>query len=439
MKKRVVIVGAGFAGINAARELRRADLDVLLIDRQNYHLFQPLLYQVATASLEQESIAYPARNFVRRLGDHINFMLTEVIDIDLDNKRLITTTEPVSYDYLILAAGARTNFFGNKAIETHAFRLKDLDDAVALRNHIMRCFERAAQTDDVEERKAWLSFVIVGGGPTGIEFAGALSELINTVIERDYPEYDAGKESSIMLVEGMDQLLPGTPKNLAEYARVRLEKMGVDVRLGQLVVDATPRSITLKDGTVIQGRTLLWAAGVKASPLADKIDAPKARGGRIAVNDYLSLDDHPDVFIVGDITYKEQDGKPLPGIAPTAIQMGKYAARAIKRIEAGEEPEPFHYFDRGWMAVIGRGTAVANTFGIKVTGVIAWLLWLLLHIFYLVGFRNRLIVMLGWAYDYVFFDRKVRLILNWTDTAKLPAVTPLMPEERQETPQPERM
>ncbi|MGF1506343.1 MAG: NAD(P)/FAD-dependent oxidoreductase, partial [Anaerolineae bacterium] len=259
------------------------------------------------------------------------------------------------------------------------------------------------------------------------------------VIERDYPEYVAGKEASIMLVEGLDQLLPGTPKYLAEYARVRLEKMGVDVRLGQLVVDATPRSITLKDGTVIQGRTLLWAAGVKASPLADKIDAPKARGGRIAVNDYLSLDDHPDVFIVGDITYKEQDGKPLPGIAPTAIQMGKYAARAIKRIEAGEEPEPFHYFDRGWMAVIGRGTAVANTFGIKVTGVIAWLLWLLLHIFYLVGFRNRLIVMLGWAYDYVFFDRKVRLILNWTDTAKLPAVTPLMPEERQETPQPERM
>ncbi|MGF1507566.1 MAG: NAD(P)/FAD-dependent oxidoreductase, partial [Anaerolineae bacterium] len=218
MKKRVVIVGAGFAGINAARELRRADLDVLLIDRQNYHLFQPLLYQVATASLEQESIAYPARNFVRRLGDHINFMLTEVIDIDLDNKRLITTTEPVSYDYLILAAGARTNFFGNKAIETHAFRLKDLDDAVALRNHIMRCFERAAQTDDVEERKAWNSFEIVGGGPTRIEFAGALSELINTVIERDYPEYDAGKESSIMLVEGMDQLLSGTPINLAEFA-----------------------------------------------------------------------------------------------------------------------------------------------------------------------------------------------------------------------------
>lgn len=422
MAEKVLIIGAGFAGIRAARALRDTELDVLLIDRQNYHLFQPLLYQVATASLEQESIAYPARSLARRFGDNINFRLTEVLNIDLDEKVVYTTTGPIPYDKLVIAAGAVTNFFGNENVERYSYQLKDLDDAVQLRNRVLYAFERASQIDDPVERASWLTFTIVGGGPTGLEFAGALSELVESVISRDYPEFDALKEVKIILLEAMDRLLlPYTPR-LGEYAKRRLENMGVDVRLNTFVVDAGPSHVELKGGEVINSRTLLWAAGVKASPLVGGLNTEKGKGGRLVVNDTLNLPNYPDVYAVGDIVQKEQDGEYLPGMAPVAMQMGEYAGHAIAQRSRGKKPKPFYYKDKGKMSVIGRGIAVADVFGMKIAGPLAWLMWLALHIYYLVDFRNRVLVMLNWGYDYLLFQRKVRLILQRTDTNDVPAI-----------------
>ncbi len=420
--KRVVIVGAGFGGLQAARGLAGKGFEVWLLDRQNYHLFQPLLYQVATASIEQESIAYPVRAIIRH-WDGVRFRMTEVTGVDLDARQVLTHDGPLIYDFLVLAAGAATNFFGLEATAGYVFELKSLDDAVALRNHLLSAFERATVTVDEAVRRALLTFVVVGGGATGVEFAGALSELVRHVLAKDYPELPVG-EMRIVLIEATDRLLGTYPKSLHRYALRRLERMGVEVRLGVTVKDAMPGTVVLSDGASISAHTLLWAAGVQAVPLAHALPVPRARGGRLVVGPDLTLLDHPEVYVIGDMAHLEQDGKPLPQMAPVAMQQGAYVARHIVRREQGRTMAPFRYAERGTMAVIGRGAAVAQVFGLRLSGFLAWAAWLALHLAYLIDFRNRLVVLLGWAYDYFLFERKVRLITRSGSEGALEAAVP---------------
>ena len=414
--KRVVIIGMGFGGIRAANNLSGTGLDVLVLDRRNFHLFQPLLYQVATSTLEQEAIAYPIRTIVRRWKG-VRFQMSEVQRVDLEQRQVVTADGPIAYDYLIVAAGSVTNFFGLESIMKHAYDLKQLQDAVSLRNHILGAYERAAKETDPAIREALMTFVVVGGGPTGVEFSGALTELAHHMLVSDYPGLPV-QQSRIILVEAMDRILAPFPEKLREYALARLQRMGVEVRLGVSVKEAEPDRVLLSDGTEIRSYTLFWAAGVRASPLSDAIPVPKARGGRIPVEPDLSLKDHPEVFIIGDMAYLEQDGAPLPMLAPVAMQEGEHAAKVIVSRERGQNVAPFRYWDKGFMAVIGRNAAVAVAKSFKLKGFIAWVAWLGLHLFFLIGFRNRLMTLLNWAYDYVFYNRRVRLITYQPDDSE---------------------
>ncbi len=406
--KRVVIAGMGFGGLSAAKALAGSGLDVTMVDRNNYHLFQPLLYQVATAGLEQESIAYPVRALARSWkGAH--FRLGEISGIDLEGRRLLLDDGEVTYDYLIIAAGSRTNFFNIPGIEQHAFDLKQLAHAEALRNHILLLFERASREADPTVRKALLTFVIVGGGPTGVEFAGALRELSRYVLSRDYPEIDPD-EVRIILVEAAGSLLTAMPPELSAYAADRLQGMGVEIMFSTRVIGADAEQVSFHDGTTVASHTLFWSAGVAAAGLADRLDIPKGAAGRIKVLPDLSIEGHPEVFCVGDMAFLNQGGAPLPMMAPVASQQGRYVGRAIREREQGRDVPPFRYVDKGAMATIGRSSAVAVTGGVKFSGYPAWLVWLLLHLFYLIGFRNRLLVLMNWSYYYFFHERQVRLI-----------------------------
>lgn len=407
-RKRVVIVGMGFGGMHAARELAGSQCEVLLLDRTNYHLFQPLLYQVATAGLEQESIAYPLRALVRNWYN-LQFQMREVTGLDLAAKRVLTDKGAVAYDYLILAGGSVTNFFGNSGVARHAFDLKRLADAERLRNTILTAFELAVQEADPQRRRELLTFVVVGGGPTGVEFAGALAELIRYVFRKDYPGLNLS-ECRVLLLEAAPTLLGAMPERLQRYAEKRLRQMGVEVRCNTLVADATEGAVRLGSGELIASRTLFWSAGVKAAPLADLLPGKKGPGGRVVVTPDLTLPGHDEVFVVGDMACALHDGKPLPMMAPVAMQQGRYAARSIMLLEQGLSPEPFQYVDKGSMATIGRSTAVAVTRGLSFSGFAAWLVWLLLHLYYLIGFRNRVVVLLNWAWYYWFHERQVRLI-----------------------------
>ncbi|MBT1072449.1 NAD(P)/FAD-dependent oxidoreductase [Pelotalea chapellei] len=406
--KRVVIVGMGFGGLRAARTLAGKGLDVMLLDRQNYHLFQPLLYQVATAALEQESIAYPIRAMTRH-WEGVSFRMAEVIGADFEKKQLFTREGQIDFDYLIVAAGSVTNFFGQATIEQHAYDLKKLGHAVELRNRILTLFEKASREKDPARRRACLTFIIVGGGPTGVEFAGSLQELIRYVLTKDYPELSIG-ETRIILVEATDRLLAPFPENLRRYTLERLRRMGVEVLLNTRVNGADGKEVFIADGTIIPACTLFWSAGVAAAPLAAAFDIPKAANGRIPVQPDLTLAGHPDVFIVGDMAYLEQDGAPLPMVAPVAMQQGEYAGRAILAKRLDRPVPPFRYRDKGSMATIGRSSAVAMAFGRTFSGFAAWFVWLALHLMYLVGFRNRILVLLNWAFYYFFHERQVRLI-----------------------------
>jgi NADH:ubiquinone reductase (H+-translocating) len=408
--KRVIIIGVGFGGINAARMLAGQGLDVLLLDRNNYHLFQPLLYQVATAGLEQEAIAFPVRALIRG-WQGVRFQRTEVTGIDLAQRQVQTTGGVQAYDYLVVAAGSETNYFGLDRVQQVAYDLKQLQDAAALRSQILTLFEQAAHERDAEKRQALLTFVVVGGGPTGVEFAGALAELSRLLLRNDFPEL-AGAQVRIILAEAADSLLLAMPSRLQEYARRRLEQMGVEVLTGAVVTSASEGEVQLGDGRIIAAHTLLWSAGVRPAGLAAALNVPKARGGRVIVQPDLSLAEQPEVFVIGDLAYLEQDGKALPMMAPVAIQMGEYVGEAIVRREQRQELKPFRYFDKGTMATIGRNAAVANAFGIKLAGFPAWVAWLALHLYYLIGFRNRLVVLLNWAYDYFLFERQIRLITH---------------------------
>jgi NADH:ubiquinone reductase (H+-translocating) len=420
MRPTVVVVGAGFGGLRAARALRKAPVDVLLVDRHNYHLFQPLLYQVATAGLEPEEIAKPVRAVLRGQRN-FDFRLARVTGVDFGARRLATDDGPIGYDYLILATGAAANFFGLKGVEQFGLTLKDIPDAVRIRNHVLSCFEEAMFEPDAERRRALLTFVVVGGGPTGVEMAGALSELIRLVLVKDYHRLDL-KDVRILLLEAGNRLLAGFPERLSEAAAGTLWKKHVEVRHGALVTGFDGAAATLKSGEVVPARTLIWAAGVQAAPLAKALGVPTAHLGRVKVEPTLQLAGHPEVFIIGDAAYLEAQGPALPMMAPVAIQMGETAARSIGRLLAGAPAVPFVYKDPGSLATIGRNAAVARIHGISFTGFPAWVVWLVVHIIQLIGFRNRLFVLTNWAWDYFFYERAVRLITE-TDTKQQDAAT----------------
>lgn len=420
VRPRIIIIGAGFGGLYAARTLQGKGAEVLLIDRRNYHTFTPLLYQVATAGLEAEQIAYPVRS-IFRADSNVAFMLGEVSSIDHSAKTVTVRanggTREEAYDTLIVAAGSVTNYFGNASSARNSHELKTLDDAVTLRNHILRQFERAAWTHDDALRQRLTTLVVVGGGPTGLETAGALVELFVHVTRKEYGEF----KPRIVLVEAQDRLLTAFPQALQESAYRQLESLGVEVMLGGTVSEVTPEHVSLADGTIIPTETLIWSAGVKASPLAEMLGVPLARGGRVPVTETLEAVGLSDVYVVGDMAYLEDaDGQPYPTMIPAAKQQGILAARNILRRSKGWQPQPFRFVDRGIMATIGRNRAVAFLFGrFRLTGFPAWVAWLGLHLITLMGFRNRIGVFTNWAWNYLTYDRSVRVILQ-PDAAEAP-------------------
>jgi NADH:quinone reductase (non-electrogenic) len=407
-RPRAVIVGAGFGGLWAARALARLPIEVLVLDRNNYHTFLPLLYQVAAAEVEPEDIVYPVRSILRK-QPQVRFLMNEMNEIDLAARLVKTTDHVFPYDYLILALGSVSYFFGVTGAAEYAFQLKTLEQAIALRNHILCRFERALCVPEAERRRRMLTFAIVGGGPTGVEFAGALAELIRGPLMKDYPPLDF-KEVRVVLLEAADRLLSGLPEHLHTYTVTRLCRMGVDVHLQAVVSQITPQAVHLKDGTVIPAETVVWTAGVRGEPLAQTGELPIARNGQVNILPTLQVPGQPEVYVIGDLAYVESGGRSLPMIAPAAIQEGEMAARNIARQLAGQEPLPFRYRDPGTMVTIGRNAAAVYLGGRAFTGFPAWVLWLSVHLFNLIGFRNRLLVLINWAWDYFFYERAVRLI-----------------------------
>jgi NADH:ubiquinone reductase (H+-translocating) len=415
-RPRVIVIGAGFGGIFAVRAFTKTNADVLLIDRQNFHTFTPLLYQVATSGLEPEEIAYPIRGiFYDR--PNVNFLLGEVTAIETDHKRVDVQTSDGTvrhedYDYLIVAAGSVTHYFNQNVLEETAFELKSLNDAVLLRNHVLRLFEQAAWTQDENERDALTTIVVVGGGPTGLETAGAIRELYSYVLKREHGYRNL--KARVILVEATNKLLSTYPIELQKAAREQLESLGVEVILGNPVIEADAESVHLKDGRKIAAHTLIWLAGVKASPLAQMLNVPLARQARIPVSQTLEAIGLENVYVVGDMAYLEDaNGQPYPMLIPVAQQQGTLAAENILRHERGWTPKTFHYHDRGTMATIGRSRAVALIYNrIPLRGFIAWVAWLGLHLVTLMGFRNRLNVFINWVSNYLTYERSVRIILE---------------------------
>ncbi len=405
---RLVIVGGGFGGLYAARALAQAPVDVTVIDRTNHHVFQPLLYQVATASLSPSQVAYPIRAILRRQRNTRVFM-GEVTAIDTTRRVVVLTDGEVPDDYLILAPGARHSYFGHPEWESRAPGLKTLDDALRVRERILLAFERAERETDVGRRRALLTFVVVGGGPPGVELAGAIGEIACLVMSRDFRTIDT-REARTILAEAGPRILPAFPPELAERAARSLERLCVEVRTGQTVTRIEDGAVWLGDERVAAG-TVLWAAGVEPSPIARSLGAPLDRIGRVMVNADLTIPGHPEVFVVGDLAAcADAAGRPLPGLAPVAIQQGEYAARAVAAAVRGEGRKPFRYRDRGTMATIGRNAAVVSMRRLRLSGYPAWLLWCFIHILWLIGFRNRFLVMIEWAWAYLRFDRSARLI-----------------------------
>jgi len=409
-RPRVVIVGAGFGGLRAARALAGAPVDVLLLDRNNYHLFQPLLYQVAVAALPPSEIAYPVRSILRSQRN-LEFRVVEVTGFDLAHRVVRTSRGDTAFDHLIVASGAATNFFGLRDVAEHGFDLKSLPDALRLRNHVMRCFEDAIATADPEERKRLLTIAVVGGGPTGVEVAGAVSELLRRVLARDYRAIPRG-EISVILLEAGTRVLATMPESLSAAAEASLKTLGVDVRFSAIVAGYDGTTVRMRDGTEIAARTLVWAAGVQASPLTQAIGVPLHRSGRILVEPTLAIPGHPDVYVVGDAAYLETPEGAVPMLAPPAIQMGATAAKNVLRRLAGSPLVPFRYKDPGTMATIGRSAAVAVLRGLKFRGLAAWVIWLFVHLMQLVGFRNKLVVLVDWAWQYVFYQPASALIVR---------------------------
>jgi len=413
----LAILGGGFGGLYAAKALRRSDVEVTLVDRRNFHLFQPLLYQVATGSLSPGDIASPLR-YVLRHAANTRVLLAEATDIDVDRRRLITSEGEVAYDTLIVATGARHHYFGHDDWEKSAPSLKTIEDATEIRRRLFLAFEAAELETDPLRRHAWLTFVLVGAGPTGVELAGALSEIARETLRNDFRSINPA-EARIFLLEGTERVLPAFPPDLSAKAEASLVTLGVAVRTRTMVTEVDEEGVSARCGDQverIQARTVLWAAGVQASPLgkvlAARAGAPLDRAGRVIVGPDLTVPNHPEIFVIGDLAhYAHQDGQPLPGVAQVAMQQGRYVAAAVRARAAGELPAtPFRYFDKGSMATIGRRKAVAQLHRLHFGGTLAWLLWVFIHVLYLIEFENRLVVLVHWAWSYLTWNRGARLI-----------------------------
>jgi len=419
----VVTLGGGFAGLYAARGLRRAPVQVTLIDRRNHHLFQPMLYQVATAALNPSDIAAPIRSVLRSQAN-AEVLLAEVSSIDVQNRRVVLTDgSRIGYDYLIVATGTHHSYFGHNDWEPLAPGLKSLEDAVEIRQRVLLAFERAERETDPVRRHAFLTFVIVGGGPTGVEMAGAVAELRRYALRRDFRRIDPG-EATVMLLEGGSRLLPSYPPGLSDKAKMELRRLGVEVRTETMVTDIRPGSVVAA-GWTIPTQTVIWAAGNLASSVLKSLGTPLDSVGRAIVEPDCTIPGHPEVFVLGDAAHFEhQEGGPLPGVSPVAIQMGEYAAGVIAGDLNGEPRRAFQYWDKGQLAVIGRGRAVADIWKLHFGGLLAWVIWTFVHIFFLIGFRNRILVMIQWAWSYLTYGRGARLITGETPhTPSLPPVS----------------
>ena len=408
---RVVIVGGGFAGLAAARALAHQPLHVTVIDRQNHHLFQPLLYQVATAALSPADIASPIRSVLRG-QKNADVILGEVTGFDLGQRLVQSTVGDLPYDFLIVAAGARNNYFGHPTWEQYAVGLKDLDEAVEIRRRVLVALEAAEREHDPKKQERLLTFVVIGAGPTGVEMAGALQELSTYLLAKDFHRVTP-KMVKVVLMEGGPRVLAAFPEKLSEDARKELVHLGVDVRLDCKVTDIDAASVhytTNGAALVLESPTVMWTAGVSASPLAALFGLPVDRGGRVQVGEDCTIAGHPEVFVLGDMALQQQDGHSLPGVAPVAMQHGRYVAKAIAATLHEQKRAPFRYWDKGSLATIGRSKAVVAAGKLQMSGFIAWCMWLVVHIFYLIGFRNRVAVMLSWAWSYITFQRGARLI-----------------------------
>lgn len=407
-RPRVVIVGAGFGGLQVARALRRAPVQITVIDHHNYHLFQPLLYQVATADLSPADIAAPIRGILRGQRQ-TSVLLAEVTGVDLQGQQVLLDNRAVPYDYVVIATGAHHSYLGHEEWASFAPGLKSLDDATFLRRKLLLAFEAAESEPDPQVRQALLTFVLVGAGPTGVELAGAMAELAHTTLAHDFRAIDPAS-ARILLVEAAPRILQAFPLSLARKAQRALEQRGVEVRINA-PVEAVDVDGVIMGGERIQARTVIWTAGVAASPAGTWLSAEMDRAGRVKVTDHLTLPQHSNVFVIGDTASVSQQGKVLPGVAPVAMQEGRYVAQAILRQIAGKgDAQPFYYYDKGNLATVGRAFGLVVLGPLRLTGWFAWVLWLSVHIFYLIGFRNRLVVMFQWAWAYVTRARSARLI-----------------------------
>ena len=407
----VVIVGGGFGGISAAKKLKKADVDITIIDKTNHHLFQPLLYQVATAALSPGDIAVPIRAILgQRKG--LKVLLGNVTSVNKQQHHLtLDSGKQIDFDYLILAPGAQYNYFGNDNWAEHAPGLKSIGDALQVRERILLSLEKAEQLDDPKLREPYLTFVVIGGGPTGVEMAGAIGEIVKRNMMRDYNTFSRN-ETRIFLVEAGPKILNGYPDSLSDRARESLEEMGVRVLLNTPVTDIDKKQVSFSEGT-IETPNIIWAAGVAASPLLNSLEVEQDRTGRVKITDDLSIPNNDHIFVIGDAAHKRNNnGNPLPAVAPVAIQQGQFVGQLIKNEISGNNRKEFHYVDKGTMATIGRAKAVADIRGFKFSGFFAWALWSIVHIFFLIGFRNRFRVFVEWMWHYFTFKRGVRLITD---------------------------
>ena len=406
---RIVILGGGFAGLYTARGLRRVEADVTVVDRHNYHLFQPLLYQVATAALNPSDIAAPIRGILGR-QENVSVILGEARSIDVARRQVVLTDGVVDYDYLVLATGATHSYFAHPEWEQDAPGLKTIEDALEIRKRILLAFEAAERETDPELQRAWLTFVVIGAGPTGVELAGALSEIARYSMTRDFRRIRP-ENARVILLEGRERVLPPYVPELSESARKQLVELGVEVITNAIVTNVTATQVEIGE-RVIETRTVLWGAGVQASPLAESLGVPLDRAGRVLVEPDLTIPGHPEVFVLGDLAaVKQYDGSFVPGVAPAAIQAGQHTALNLERAVAGQPLRPFRYRDKGSLATIGRAAAVADFGGrLKFGGFLAWLAWLGIHVLFLIGFRNRFLVLAQWAWAYVTYQRGARLI-----------------------------
>jgi NADH dehydrogenase len=403
----VVVVGAGFGGLCAVQALRRASVRVTLVDRRNHHLFQPLLYQVATAALNPSDIAVPIRRVLRH-QKNTTVILADVCAVDIAGRRLLLADGELAFDKLILATGATHSYFAHPEWQEFAPGLKTIEDALEIRQRVLLAYEAAEREPDPERRRQWLHFVVVGGGPTGVELAGALAEIARLILLKDFRQIDPAS-ARVTLIEAGSRILSAYSPESSQNAMRQLEYLGVRIVVGTPVDAIDERGVTF-DRQRIESRTVLWAAGVAASPLARSLGVPLDHVGRVKVRPDLTISGAPDIYVIGDLAALEQDGSPVPGVAPAAMQMGRHASRQILRSLRGQPPQPFRYFDKGSLATIGKAAAVAEVAGLKLSGLIAWLAWLTIHIVSLIGFRNRFMVLAEWAWIYLRNERGARLI-----------------------------